>query len=996
MPFRSSFSRYTILLPACLIIASVICQAQLPAGPSPQTLKADDVLAGAKKLYSAEGPARALPEYEKALALFRQENNRKGEAITIGLMGNAYKRLGQLDKALEYLQRALTMKRELGDRLEEGKTLNNIGLFYWNTSNYPKAIEFYNLASVIAKELGDRNLEAALHNNVGLVYDDLGDYRRSLEAYNQALEIYRGSEPSEALSNTIGNIGGKHLLLGEYAEALRYYEQALAIDERLKLKPAISVDLENIGLSLIGLGRIQEAIQNLDRGVNLAHESGLKREEADCRRAKASALLQLSKYTEALEQYAEARQVYEQLGANAEPEFKQQLVEVLGDLGNLEIKLGDAASAEKNFRRALEISEAIKHPRGITVNLISLGDLELRQKRFAEAGALYSQALARATEVNDRATMASAHIQLSHTYRYLKRVDDASREAQQAQQIAQAIQARPLEAEAVYARAEVLRSLDQHDDALKAFSEGAAIVSNTSNPEMSWRFDFGRGQSLESVGRNDEALAAYQSAAKTIEAVRSELREERFRAGFIEDKYQVYVALVQLFLKLGRAEEAFLAAEKLRARSYLDLLGRGQPPIRNEIQRSKETNLQRRIRELQKNLEDESVKPIPDQRRLLVENYSKQLQDAEREYEVFLDDLSKSDPDYAAVRALKIPSGDEVRQLLPAATALIEYVIGEQDLVIFLITNEGLRAKSVPIASAQLQSKVETLRDLMLRNTTNEWKLPAASLYKTLIAPVEDEGWLKDVKRLYIIPHAILHYVPFALLCRGNGNRVLVDDYVLAYLPAAAALGHVEKSVEASNSVLAMAPSSTRLRYTEVESKSVSGFFPKQHTLLLGTHATESSFKRLSGGFDVIHLATHGYFNKANPLLSGLMLEADASDDGRLEVHEILGMNLKATLVTLSACDTALGSGYFSEVPQGDDLVGLTRAFLSTGTPSVMATLWEVNDRSAVRFMDNFYGRLKQTDKATALADAQRAMRSSVAYRHPYYWAAFVLVGQMK
>ena len=165
--------------------------------------------------------------------------------------------------------------------------------------------------------------------------------------------------------------------------------------------------------------------------------------------------------------------------------------------------------------------------------------------------------------------------------------------------------------------------------------------------------------------------------------------------------------------------------------------------------------------------------------------------------------------------------------------------------------------------------------------------------------------------------------------------------------------------------------------------------------MLVGSRATESSFKRLAANYDVIHLATHGYFNKLNPLLSGLILEPDAGEDGRLEVHEILELKLNAELVTLSACDTALGSGYFAEVPAGDDLVGLTRAFMFAGSPSVLASLWEVNDRSAVQLMRTFYGHLRDSDKATALAQAQREMRARGLYRHPYYWGAFTLVGRM-
>jgi CHAT domain-containing protein len=119
-------------------------------------------------------------------------------------------------------------------------------------------------------------------------------------------------------------------------------------------------------------------------------------------------------------------------------------------------------------------------------------------------------------------------------------------------------------------------------------------------------------------------------------------------------------------------------------------------------------------------------------------------------------------------------------------------------------------------------------------------------------------------------------------------------------------------------------------------------------------------------------------------------------EDGRLEVHEILGLRLHANLVTLSACDTALGGGYFADVPAGDDLVGLTRAFLFAGSSSVLASLWEVNDLSAVRLMSDFYGRVGRMNKAEALAEAQRNMRRRGGrFGHPYYWGAFVLVGRM-
>jgi CHAT domain-containing protein/Tfp pilus assembly protein PilF len=962
----------------------------IPAGAATQN--ASDVLAHARQLYSEEGPRIAFPEFEKALTLFRQEKDRKGEAITLGLIGNCYKKFGDHAKALDYLQRALTMKRELGERAEEGKTLSNLGLLYWEMGQYPQAIEHYNQAIAIANQLSDRVLEAAARNNLGLVYDELGDYRRSLDEYNHALDLYRGSNSEKGIGDTIGNIGGTHLLLGEFGNALGYYQQALAIDERNNLKPKQTLDLENIGLCYIGLGRLSEALASFDLSIRMAGEAGLKKEEADSHKGKASALVQLGKYTAALKEYTEVLRVYEQAG------LKQSQIEGLGDLGNLELQLGDLASAEKDFRQALELSRSINQPRGVTVNLIALGDLEWRRKRFKEAAVQYREALARATESNDKGSAANAHIQLALTLRETGQLEVAASEARQALEIARSTQARLLETEALYALGEIARAASRYEEALNYFASGREIVSSTANPEMSWRIDFGRGQTLEKLNRDEDALAAYQSAVKTIELVRSELREERFRSGYIEDKYQVYVALVELLLKLKRIDQAFSFAERLRARSYLELLDRGQPPIRSEAQRQTEATFRSQIRQLQRQIEDESSKPRPEQKRQAFEVFSKELEEAERNYQNFLDDLSSSNLAYASARALRVPSTTAVQHQLPTGTALIEYVLAEDNLVIFVLTSDGLHAITVPVRSADLAARVWFLRDVMLRKNTNEWQLPAASLYKILIEPIAAAGWLRDVNRLYIVPHASLHYVPFAALLRQPGNRskVLIDDYTLAYLPAAATLVYRDDPRGTAKSVFALAPANTQLMYARQESQDVSNFFPQEHKLLVGSQATESSFKRLAGQYDVIHLATHGYFNKLNPLLSGVMLEPDAQEDGRMEVHEILELKLNASLVTLSACDTALGSGYFAEVPAGDDFVGLTRAFLFAGTPSVLASLWEVNDRSAGTLMHNFYGNLRETDKATALARAQLSMRArNGPYAHPYYWGSFVLVGKM-
>jgi len=767
-----------------------------------------------------------------------------------------------------------------------------------------------------------------------------------------------------------------------------------------------------------------QAIDHFDRALQLAREAGLKKEEADWLKGRASTLARMGKYAEAVDGYDQALRVYE------EAKLQRELVEALNDRGRLFESLGDAASAERSFRRAIELSRAINHPRGVTLNLMALADLEWHRKRLEEAGALYRDALTRAAEADDRASAAAIREALAFVLRDQGQFEAAAAEATEAVQGAQAIEARPLEARARFAKAEVARARRLFDEALRDHAAAGEIARSIGDPELGWRVAYGEGQALEALARNDEAVTAYRRAVELIEDVRSQIREERFRASYLEDKHQVYVALVQLLLKLGRTPEAFVYAEKLRARSYLDLINRGLPPIRDEARLQAELALRERVRQLQNAIEQEHAKPAPQQRRQALELFSAELIDAERAYQNALDSLATSEPAYAAVRALKAPTSDDVQRRLPLDTALVEYVVADDAVSVFVIRTDGIHAKTVAIKSIDLAAKVELLRDLVVRAEGDDWRAPAESLHRSLVAPIEQAGWLAGVSRLYVVPHGILHYVPFSALPRSREKsaRLVVSDYVVAYLPAAAALVYGEGDGEPAESVMAVAPQRAGLQFSQQEAASVAGLFQKDRLLLVGKHATESAFKKSSGHYQVLHVATHGYFNKFNPLLSGLELEADKREDGRLEVHEILGLRLNARLVVLSACDTALGGGYFAEVPAGDDIVGLTRAFLFAGSPSVVASLWAVNDRSTMRLMSGFYGRLHPTnrpksdggrgfpglskvegspadvrsgavatDKATALAHVQRDLvgrggRDS----HPYYWAAFVLVGQMR
>jgi CHAT domain-containing protein len=969
----------------CALVADA--QTPSPALPDP-----DDLLNHARQTYRQEGPKTALPEFEHALAIFREAQDRKREAITFGYIGNCYRRLGDFPRAIDFVQRAMDIKQALGDKQEIGRSHNQFGLIYWELAAYPKAIDHLQQAIAIADEVADRELGAQARNNLGLVYDEMGDYRHSLEQYQHALESDRASHSEQGEADTLANIGGVHLLLGQHREALSYYQQALAIHRRLGVKPTTSIDLGNMGICYSSLGEGPQALASFDEALEMAREAGLTKEQADWHKARATALLRLGKFDRAIADYQQAQKVYEAAG------LKRELVEALDDTGDLHLMLGDIPSSEKDFRRALELAKAIGNDHGVTETLMSLGELERRRRRYHEAENNYREALERARKVQDRGSAAGALVQLALIERDLGRLDAAHKEAKEAVELARASNVPPAEARALFAQAEVQLSRQEFDAALLQYAAAQDIEKAVRDPDLDWRLAYGAGQAQEKLGRNQEALTSYKQAVSTIEDVRSQLGEERFRSGYIEDKYQVYVALVELLLKIGRPDEAFQYSERLRAQAFFEQVSYVAPVALTNEQRRQEIELRERIRQLRRAREKEWANPEKERRNDALELFSSELAGAERAYQELLDNLRHSAPGYAMTHALSAPSSTDVQRLLPPDTALVEYVITQDELALLVLTSDQVRGTTVPISAEKLQSRVELLRDFIVRPDSDEWRASAAGLRRVLIAPLEEQDWLKGIRRLYLVPNGLLNYVPFAALPHrvAGQSRFLVDEYVLAYLPAAAALLYAQDDSASHPKLLAVAPQRAHLRYAQHEARDVSRLFGSRALLLTGKTATKGSFERIAGDYQLLHLATHGYLNRYTPLLSGLVLEPDGQDDGLLEVHDILNFKLHASLVTLSACETALGSGYFSEVPAGDDFVGFTRAFLSAGSQAVLASLWAVNDRSTLQLMVDFYRRLPREGKAGGLAAAQRAMRlSGGRYSHPYFWAPFVLAGKM-
>jgi CHAT domain-containing protein len=281
-------------------------------------------------------------------------------------------------------------------------------------------------------------------------------------------------------------------------------------------------------------------------------------------------------------------------------------------------------------------------------------------------------------------------------------------------------------------------------------------------------------------------------------------------------------------------------------------------------------------------------------------------------------------------------------------------------------------------------------------------------------------------KELIIVPHGVLHYLPFQALYSTDG-KYLVEDFPVTYLSSASLMQFTRaKRKSVGQKILAIADphlkaSKLELPSAALEVDEIRRLYPET-AVFMRSEGTEEKVKALAPDYDVLHFATHAELNENDPLSSAVLFHKQGKEDGRLEVREIFGMDLKASLVVLSGCETALG-----KLSSGDELVGLTRAFIYAGTPSVVASLWKVDDTSTAHLMSAFYKHLSTTSKAAALRQAQLEMirgevgskllaqrgvgglgklgetaeapsltHNSIPVSHPYFWAPFVLVGDGK
>ncbi len=474
-------------------------------------------------------------------------------------------------------------------------------------------------------------------------------------------------------------------------------------------------------------------------------------------------------------------------------------------------------------------------------------------------------------------------------------------------------------------------------------------------------------------GQNKYAEEMLKKAIDVIEKHRSSINTEAGRIGFVGDKQTAYAELTTLLLTQGRYTEAFSYVERAKSRALVDLLA-SQKNIQTRNRQSEQ--IKTTLAELNKAENDLTV---------VAQSENKEDQAKTRSIVLTLKkDLQEKAPELASLVSVTTPSTAEIQNRLSKDETLLEYYFTGSDWYIFILTKDSITAQKLP--ASDLAATIEALRKTITTHTSMSFNQHAQTLYRQIFAPISP---LLKTKKLVIVPHGVLHYLPFAML--SVGDEYLIDRFSLRILPSAGVLIFLQapaKKAESGALILGNPKLDDKkydLKFAQAEAVAIGRIIPGSN-VLLRTDASKTNLQNLGSNYSVIHLAVHGLFDLDKPLDSALLLAADNNNDGLLRAGDLYTLSLNADLVTLSACETALG-----KVSTGDDVVGFTRGFLYAGARSLISSLWQVDDQATRDLMVNFYTNRPKMSKDEALRQAQLKVKK--LYPHPYYWAAFVLTG---
>ncbi len=900
-------------------------------------------------------------------------------------------------------------------------TYNGLGTIGFFRRDYDAALENYNKAYMLAskrKNPEDADLSRYLQN-LGIIYAQKGDYKQAENALVKSLAIVEKiTDPYDPdLANRYLNMGRLMALMNNEAAALPYYDKS----EKILLKkltpdhPDIGSLYQNKGQTYVHLGDYEKALLYFKKALSIAEKNygSTHVQVLEVNMNIGYALEKKEDFTNALIYYK----------ASIPPdENSEAAIKPYSNLASLYTKMGNIDLAEEYYLKSIKLAAKYlgdSHPETALL-YTRFGYFQLMENR-GDLGLLMfkhgldiskSQFGINSREVSNNYT---------HLGAYFTKIFKLS----------QAVN--------YYNKAILTLIPESKDTAMMANPAEKLLVPdrylvNALNGKANALFVM--AQANDDVKLMNLSLETYKLAVKAVEKLRAMYQNEESKLQISDDEQKTYINTVKVAVELYRmsgeekyAEQAFKYADKGKSAvlisSMLELEARQFGEIPKSILQL-ENQLKLDLASYSRYIYEAQLEASPNAEKIRF------WEAREFELQVRYDSLILVlEADYPEYHSLKYKEPElniqKIKDNLEPGRTLIEYALGDTMLFTFVVSKDKFDVISKRI-STQFRRNIQTVtsstqaEDLMSKQKSDylNYINAAHELYIDLLAPVKNID--KD-KKLIIVPDAEIGYISFDMLLTAAGDSTKMDfknlpyliyDHIISYSASAALQysGLQNKQKKPVRNLLAMAPSYDNLTNLDEDGfvdetgntvyllpiPGVENEITKIRKILngkslVGEDATERSFKERAADYNILHFAMHTLINNEKPMLSKLVFyqDGDTIEDGMLNTYELFGMDLNAGLAVLSACNTGAGM-----LLKGEGIMSLARGFIYAGVPSIVMTMWSVDDQASAQIVTSFYEYLNAgmpKDEALRQAKLDMLAEGNMLRSHPYYWAAYVTIG---
>lgn len=877
--------------------------------------------------------------------------------------GSFLGRLGDYESALNKFDSIYHMRKKIygENSFELTSPLINMGIQYKSLQNFEKAIEVYKAAEkIIIDKVGDEHPRlGAVYSNLGVIYGLKGDYNQAIQFHRNAIRLFRKDsiKSKESLQKTQYNLVETQLKLGYNQLAIEFAKANIttSVNSRLnaRLFDLIALAYRNQNKPDLSEKYYLEAIQSW---IKLYGTSNI--ELATEYLAYSSLLISEKKFEKALIFSSKAKTIALEKGDKG-----SEYAEVQSNFGDYYYLKNAEAFQMDDFRNQ-------------------------RKKNLKEAINYYQSAI----------------VALVDSFRILDPfVDPPLKNIISEILLVEKFKKKALAMEKL---ADIYMSEFDRKNAVSYLTASLSSMNKAIQLIHRLQIGFENEESKFFLARNQEST--FSDAVK----ISFKLYNQTKKREFIETAFE--------FSERSKSSNLLASVKDVKAKEF------GGIP---DSLLMNENKIKGNIANYTSMLFEENHAEKPDSQK--VNLYSAKIFKFNEEYNKLIDSFEKLYPRYYSFKyENKVVGIQEIQSKLSKREALIEFYIKEPDiehtegeLFRFVITRDSVSLTMDNFDSTFLDN-IQLVRDFLVnpnylftkkRDFVN-YSISGYSLFEKLLKPVVSKLYGKD---LTIIPHDKLSYIPFdALLSQMPDTSVmnfrnlkyLVRDYAINYSYSATLLyDFSEKEKSSSKSLLAFSPYyDPKVPYIEPETsvqhnlnplpgakdevKGISRYFKTNS--FLDEFAQEHIFKEKAAGSDILHLAMHTILNDSLPMFSKLVFskpDQKTSDDGYLNTYEIYNMKLNARLAVLSACETGTGM-----LQKGEGVMSMARAFIYAGCPSIVMTLWQVEDKSGVKIMEDFYYYLskgKKKDVALRMAKLNHLESSDPLTSHPHYWLGYVNIG---